>query len=217
MEKCAFKEVCTKVPCEGASCIRFLEYHKLLELSKIPKAYIPYKELEAPDKDWDAYDRLREIQDNILDFVNEGKSIYLWSKNCGNAKTTWATKLLKAYFGKVWAGNAFRRRGYFIHVPSFLQRLKDNISERNDILEIKEAIRTSDMVVWDDLAVKAVSEYELEVLLSLLDERISSGKSNIVTGNSNRQTMEAMLGKRITSRIFSSVVIEFKGKDMRGL
>ena len=216
MEKCAFKEVCTKNPCDGVSCIRFLEYHKLLELSKIPKAYIPYKELEAPDRDWDAYDQLREIQENILEFVQRGKSIYLWSKNCGNAKTTWVTKLLKAYFGKIWAGNAFKRRGYFIHVPTFLQRLKDNISEKNDILEIKEAIRSADVVVWDDLAVKAVSEYELEVLLSLLDDRISNGKSNFVTGNASRQVMETMLGKRVTSRIFSSTVIEFKGKDMRG-
>lgn len=216
MEKCAFKEVCSKNPCEGEACIRFLEYHKLLELSKIPKAYIPYKELQAPSSDWDAYDRLRDIQDNILEFVEAGKSLYLWSRNCGNAKTTWATKLMKAYFGKIWAGNAFRRRGYFIHVPTFLQRLKDNISEKNDILEVKEAIRFADLVIWDDLAVKAVSEFELEVILSLVDERISNAKSNIVTGNSSRQTMESMLGKRITSRIFDSIVIEFKGKDMRG-
>lgn len=216
MEKCAFNLVCTKIPCEGDACIRFLEYHRLLELSKIPRAYIPYKELEAPSQDWDAYDRLREIQDNILEFVEQGKSLYLWSKTCGNAKTTWATKLLKAYFGKIWAGNAFRRRGYFVHVPTFLQRLKDNISEKNDILEVKEAIRVCDLVVWDDLAVKAVSEYELEVLLSLIDERISNAKSNIVTGNSSKQVMEKMLGPRITSRIFDSYVIEFKGKDMRG-
>ena len=216
MEKCAFKEVCTKSPCDGESCIRFLEYHKLLELSKIPKAYIPYKELQAPASDWDAYDQLRDIQDDILNFVKSGKSIYLWSKQCGNAKTTWVIKLMKAYFGKIWAGNAFRLRGYFIHVPTFLQRLKDNISEKNDILEVKEAIRSADLVVWDDLAVKAVSEFELEVLLSLLDERISNAKSNFVTGNSSRQVMESMLGKRITSRIFDSTVIEFKGKDMRG-
>ena len=193
-----------------------MEYSKLLELSKIPKAYIPYKELQAPASDWDAYDQLREIQDDIFNFVQLGKRLYLWSKQCGNAKTTWVTKLMKAYFGKIWAGNAFKRRGYFIHVPTFLQRLKDNISEKNDILEVKEAIREADVVIWDDLAVKAVSDFELEVILSLLDERISNAKSNLVTGNSSRQVMESMLGKRITSRIFAGTVIEFKGKDMRG-
>lgn len=217
MEKCAFEDFCTFKPCNKSGCIRYLEYSSLIEKSNLPKRYIPYTELEAPDVDYAAYIQLRGIQLIISDFVQSGRQIYLWSKECGNGKTTWATKLMKAYFAKIWPGNQFKLRGYFCHVPSFLERLKDNISDKNDINNVKEILRNADLVIWDDVAVKTISEFEIGVLLHLIDYRVSNAKSNIYTSNLPRQKLEALLGQRLASRIYNaSTVIQFYGKDKRG-
>lgn len=217
MEKCYFNGVCTKVPCDGMLCVRYLEFQTLLNLSNIPKAYIPYRELSVPPVDEEAFEKLAGIQKNIIQFVESGGSLYLWSRNCGNGKTTVATKLLKSYFGAVWAGNGFRRRGYFTHIPTFLQRLKDNISEKNGIEDIKQIMRNVDCLVCDDIAVKAVSEFEGEVLLSLIDDRLANKRATIYTSNSSGEALEAVWGKRMASRVYNaSQVIKFKGIDMRG-
>lgn len=217
MERCYFEPVCSAKPCNKASCIRFLEFKNLIEKSNLPKKYIVYTELTAPDADLAAYEQLYGLQMIIDTFVAEGRQIYLWSKECGNGKTTWASKLLKAYFAKIWPGNQFKMRGYFIHVPSFLERLKDNISDKNDINEVKKCLRDADLVIWDDVAVKNISEFEIGVLLHLIDFRVSNLKANIYTSNLSRQKLEALLGQRLTSRIYNaSTVIQFHGIDRRG-
>lgn len=217
MERCYFEPVCSAKPCDKAGCIRFLEFKSLIEKSNLPKKYIVYTELTAPDADLAAYEQLYGLQMIIDTFVAEGKQIYLWSRECGNGKTTWASKLLKAYFAKIWPGNQFKMRGYFIHVPSFLERLKDNISDKNDINEVKKCLRDADLVIWDDVAVKNISEFEIGVLLHLVDFRVSNLKANIYTSNLSRQKLEALLGQRLTSRIYNaSTVIQFHGIDRRG-
>lgn len=216
-EECFFSGVCTRNPCNKSGCIRFLEFNSLVAKSGMPKRYIPYTELEAPDVDYESFTQLHGLQLTIDDFVRTGRQIYLWSKECGNGKTTWATKLMKAYFAKVWPGNQFKLRGYFCHVPSFLERLKDNISDKNDINNVKEILRTADLVIWDDVAVKTISEFEIGVLLHLIDYRVSNAKANIYTSNLPRQKLETLLGQRLASRIYNaSIVIQFFGKDKRG-
>ena len=43
-----------------------------------------------PDKeDYAAFSRLKEIKNNINDFVKNGKNILIYSKNTGNGKTEW--------------------------------------------------------------------------------------------------------------------------------
>lgn len=216
MERCYFEPVCSFKPCNKAGCVRYLEFKALVEKSGLPKKYVPYTELTAPDVDLAAYNELYGLQMIIDDFVSGGKQVYLWSKECGNGKTTWASKLLKAYFAKVWPGNQFKMRGYFVHVPTFLERLKDNISDKNDVNEIKANLRNADLVVWDDVAVKNISEFETGVLLHLVDFRVSNLKANIYTSNLPKQKLEALLGQRLASRIYNaSKVVQFHGKDRR--
>lgn len=217
MENCYFESVCSSRPCDKAGCIRYLEFNALIEKSKLPKRYVAYTELTAPQVDLEAYNELHGLQMIIDEFVLSGKQIYLWSRECGNGKTTWASKLLKAYFAKIWPGNQFKMRGYFVHVPTFLERLKDNISDKNDVNEIKASLRNADLVIWDDIAVKNISEFEIGVLLHLIDYRVSNLKANIYTSNLAKQKLEALLGPRLASRIYNaSKVIQFHGTDRRG-
>jgi DNA replication protein DnaC len=68
------------------------------------------------------------------------------------------------------------------------------------------------LVVWDDIAIKTATTYEMENLLSIIDYRLNSGKSNIYTSNLFGSELSQRLGERLYSRIINlSEIIEFSG------
>ena len=110
-------------------------------------------------------------------------------------------------------------KALFINVPKFLLSLKDNISNKNEYIEhIKNNVLEADLVVWDEVGTKGLTQFEHENLLSLINTRIDMGKSNIYTSNVDGDTLRSLLGDRLYSRIISySDDIEFQGKDLRGV
>ena len=208
---CWYKKVCNYDSC--INCIRYSEMKYLIENSGLPKNRQKPQELVA-GCDYKEFTRLNNLKNEILDFVETGDSLYICSKATGNGKTSWAIKMLLKYFDCIWAGNGFRVRGYFIHVPSLLTTLKDFSHPHNDI---KHILDTVDLVVWDDIAATKLSEYDISQLLTLIDTRIVNGQSNIYTGNLvTMDTLENCVGTRLASRIWNtSLVVEFKGKDRR--
>jgi DNA replication protein DnaC len=100
-----------------------------------------------------------------------------------------------------------------------LLALKDNITAKNAYVDyVKENVLEADLVVWDDIAAKVGSEFELNHLLNIIDNRLALGKSNIYTSNLNRQQLYTALGERLTSRIANmSIDIELFGSDKRNL
>lgn len=211
-ENCWYKDVCEQ-ECSN-SCIRYLEMSYLMSNSGIPYALQIPPKLEATT-DYDKYVRLQEIKDNILDFVNNGRNLLICSKFTGNGKTTWAVKLLLKYFDEIWAGNGFRVRGLFVHVPTLLTKLKNfNDPSLNDF---KDRLLNVDLVVWDDIASTGLSQYDYSQLLVFIDQRLLSKKANIYTSNaSSQESWEKAMGVKITSRILnSSEIVEFHGKDKR--
>jgi DNA replication protein DnaC len=169
--------------------------------------------------DLEQFKQLAEIEKNIIKFIEEGKNLYLHSSNAGNGKSSWSLRLVESYFNKIWARSDSRCRVLFISVPRFLLALKDNISNKSSYVEyIKENVLEADLVVWDDIAAKMGSEFELTHLLSIIDNRLALGKSNIYTSNLNRQQLYTALGERLTSRIANmSIDIELFGSDKRNL
>ena len=95
--------------------------------------------------------------------------------------------------------------------------LKDDITTKNAyVAYIKENVLDADLVIWDDIAAKMGSEFELTHLLNIIDNRLALGKSNIYTSNLNRQQLYNALGERLTSRIANmSLDIELFGADKR--
>lgn len=189
-----------------------------MEHSNLPVAMQKPIPLVAPQVDVSQYKQLAEIKNNIVDFVNNGRNLYITSMNCGNGKTSWAIKLLTKYFDSVWAGNGLRVRGLFIHVPTFFMQMKNNISDRDEqFIEVRDSINTADLVVWDEVANTAMTKYEYEQFLAYVDYRILANKSNIFTSNvPDMQNVEKILGSKLASRIYNgSTVIELRGRDMR--
>lgn len=213
---CWYRKVCkAKVDCN--SCIRFIEMKNLMDSSGIPSNMQIPKTL-LPNNDLKAYRRLRTIKNNIVKFVNEGKNLYICSETVGNAKTSWAIKLMLRFFDQVWQGNGLRTRGIFIHVPTLLNQLKD--FKHPLPKEYLDDLRNCDLVIWDDIATGFVlSDYDHNQLLSYIDYRVLYGKSNIYTSNIvNKDELVTRLGARLASRVLDiSEKIEFVNEDGRGI
>ena len=212
-ELCWYKEVCTQ-ECNN-SCIRFLEMDYLVQNSGIPVIHRYPKPLQPDNYDYDSFCRLEEIKENIVEFVNTGQHLYIASKYTGNGKTSWSTKLMLRYFDEIWAGNGFRVRGLFLHIPTLLAEFKNFNNPLPQ--EYKDLIMNTDLVIWDDIASMDMSNYDLTQLLIYLEARIMNGKACIYTGNiETLPELQKMVGIRLSSRIMNnSEVIIFKGKDRR--
>ena len=212
-KECWYRNVC-KLEC--TNCIRFIEISYLINNSGIPKNQQKPIALHPNGADLPEFRKLKKIKDNIVNFVERGKNLYISSKSSGTAKTSWSIKLTLKYFDSIWNGNGQRVRGLFIHTPTFLQQLKD--FDNPLTTEYKELIKSCDLVVWDDIATSHMSNYEYTQLLIYIDHRILNGKSNIYTSNvTTLESLEEIVGSRLASRIFStSKVIEFKAADGRG-
>lgn len=215
LDECLYKKVCTN-ECSYA-CVRFSEMLALLEQSNIPEKRWKPIPLSPDDCDYISFSMLADIKDNIVNFVDVGRSLYIFSDKTGNGKTTWAIKLMLKYFDQVWAGNGFKPRGLFIHTPTFLTKLKD-FNNRDEAFEtLKSYIPTVDLVIWDDIGSVGMSAYDNSQLITYVDQRVLDGKANIYTGNIAGSELEKSIGTRLASRVWNaSTVVEFRGADKRG-
>lgn len=174
---------------------------------------------EKDGTDLPEFRALKAMSDDIVNFVNDGRQLYLHSSQAGNGKTSWSLKLLQSYFNQIWEKSALRCRALFINVPTFLIELKNHISEKSEYVEnILENVKKCDLVIWDDIGTKSATSFEHEHLLSMIDSRINNGKANIFTSNLNDEEMHQVLGDRLASRICNlDMNICFHGGDKRGI
>ena len=221
MANCYLRPVCNGKDCQADFCLRKYKMDSLYSaalMSESQKQHIVLR-VDEDGTDLEQFKQLAEIEKNIVSFINEGKNLFLHSSNAGNGKSSWSIRLIEAYFNKIWARSDGSCKALFISVPRFLLALKDNISNKSSYVEyIKENVLNADLVIFDDLGAKMGSEFELTHLLSIIDNRIALGKSNIYTSNLNRQQLYSALGDRLTSRVANmSIDIELFGSDKRNL
>lgn len=218
-ENCWLKEECNKCDC-NSFCLRLFKLDYLYNEAMISTVQRKRKILitDADNSDFEAFSVLKGITDDVMSFVQNGKNLYIHSATTGNGKTSWALRIVQEYFNKIWYNSELKCRALFISVPRLLIELKNNIDSKSDYIQhIKENILDADIVIWDDIATKTVTTFEAENLFSMIDARISLGKSNIYTSNLSSSEMVVALGERLNSRIcYCDYNVEFKGKDKRG-
>lgn len=218
-EKCWYKKICPHYD-KGcySGCVRYLKMHYLTSNALLTEKQQHPDKLYVEDIDKVAYIQLNNIKHNIVDFVNKGSNLFIYSKNTGNGKTQWSLKLLMNYFDKIWASSDFVVRGLFINVPRFLNSIKEDIREGQEYVKhIRDNILTADIVIWDELCTGELTKYEHENLLGYINARLDAGKSNIFTSNLSNEQLLAAIGDRLYSRIINGgIPIELKGKDKRG-
>jgi DNA replication protein DnaC len=174
---------------------------------------------DADGTDVNEFRQLANIEKQIEGFVVDGFNLYLHSYGCGNGKTSWAIRLISSYFNKIWHKSNFGCQALFISVPRYLLALKENITGHSEYADFINAhVKDADLVIWDDIAAKTGSEFELNHLFNLINYRLDAGKSNIFTSNLGPKEMPAALGERLASRICNkSIRIELHGSDKRAL
>lgn len=202
-------------------CPRLFRMNYLYEQSLLSVKQRHHKplRLDADGTDRNEFNKLKSIEDNIEKFVETGTNLYIHSPISGNGKTEWSLRLLQSYIGKIWFKSDLRCRVLFINVPRYLISLKESITTPSEYVDhIKKNIFTADIVVFDEIGIKAATTFEFENLLNFINTRIDLGKSNIYTSNLTAAELNDRLGSRLYSRILNmSVDIELHGADKRGL
>ena len=220
IKNCPFFDNCNHSDCDKF-CIKFFKTSFYFDEGLIPDnkrvKYPLY--IDKDCKDEEAFLRLSQIEKDIVKYIEEGNNLYIYSKNPGNGKTSWAFRLLRSYINNIWFKRSLKPIVLFINVPKFLLELKANISEKSSYIEhILSCVKECDVVVWDDIGSKNGTEFEVSYLLSIIDDRLTNKKANIYTSNLNKEELHNLLGDRVYSRVYNySECIEFYGKDKRGM
>ena len=220
-QDCWLKNKCTGVDCDSDFCLRRYKMDELFNLSMLTdfhKSDIALR-VDADKGDLESFTYLKSIENSIEKFVSIGDNLYIHSPVCGNGKTSWAVKLLKAYLNKIWYKTDLVCKGLFIHVPRFLLEIKDNISRKSDYVQyIKDNAIDADLVVFDEVGTKNLTSFEHEHILNIINTRMEYGKANIFTSNLTNSEMLDKLGPRLYSRIVNnSQNVPLVGADKRGL
>lgn len=216
--ECWYRSVCSEAPAGCTpTCVRFAEMLDLMQTSNLPRHRWFPTALVPEDADLNAFLRLRDIKDDIVSWVQEGNSLYLYSTNFGNGKTSWAVKLMLAYFNRIWCGNCFRCRGVFVSVPELFDRERLRISgDDSQFVDIRNQLLTTDLVIWDDVSAVRLTDYNASLLFNLIDARLASGKANIYTSNVDEERLAEHVGGHLASRIWEeSEAIELVGTSRR--
>lgn len=199
-------------------CNIYVQMKYQFDNSGLPKAQyqpITLSIFEDNKVDKPAFKRLSNIRKNIVDFVDNHNNLYICSKNVGNGKTSWAIKMLQTYFHYTAEGNYENLKGMFVSTTDLLLKLKDFNNPLSK--KYKDNLESVDLVIWDDIAVNGISQYDFTQLYNIINNRLLAKKSNIFT--SNQTTLEGLtkiIGSRLASRIYNtSEIIEFKGGDLR--
>ena len=187
------------------------------EVNRNTKNFFTYHEDPASEKE--LFEQIIDINNNIKNLVKSGENFYLYSDKCGNGKTMSALSFCKSYIDSIWIETDLTCKVLFINVPRFLLELKANISRKSEyIAYISEYVLTADLVVWDDIGSKLGTEFEIENMLSLINNRLDFHKSNIYTSNILPEQLENVIGPRLASRILGmSKLLKFNGYDKRGV
>jgi len=213
--ECWYIDTCTS-DCD--MCTVYTQMKWQMQHSGLPEAKqrpITLYLTEDNSGDEKAFHRLADIRKNIVEFVESGNNLYICSKWTGNGKTSWAIKMLHTYFHHTAVGNYENLKGMFVSTTELLLQLKDFNNPLSK--SYLENLKNVDLVIWDDIVVSGMSQYDFTQLYTIIDRRILAEKSNIFT--SNQPTVEGfanLMGNRLASRIYyTSEIIELKGKDMR--
>ena len=183
------------------SCPLYLEMNYMIVNCGMPDA-TPYIKTLIPttDTEFKSYERLQNIKDNIVDYVTAGHDIFIVSNYSFTGKTSWAIKLMYRYFDRIWSGNGFKVRGYFLYVPDFVTKLKAfSYKETAEYKEIMHNLEHCDLVIWDAITDVTLNEHEQGLLSSVLGKRFMKGKANIYTGNA-KVDLE-VLGRNLADKI----------------
>ena len=216
--KCWYEAGCNlKTDFCEKTCHRYLQMNYLINNCGMKNADRFLKPISPAKIDVDAYLQLQEIKDNIVQFVEESRNLYIISHNLQTGKTTWSLKIMYKFFDEIWAGNGFVQRGYFIHIPEFVNKTKSfQYKDSDEFKKLDKAIKEVDLVVWDDISSLELNSNEQSFINMYIDKRMLEGKSNIFNGMYlDKEMGPKCLGMKLYSRLNNCEMVSLMGTSYR--
>lgn len=148
------------------------------------------------------------------------RSLFLTGGN-GVGKTFKAAGVVRYWIGKLsytMITNLHNTGNYpiFITVPELLMKIRNcfSLSQYEEAIVAKYS--TCPILVLDDIGVEKTTDWALQTLYIILNNRYSNYMQTIITSNLTLEEVKEKLGERIASRIAGMCkIIQLKGKDRR--
>jgi DNA replication protein DnaC len=158
------------------------------------------------------YRAVKEFTDSIDERLAEGEGLWLMG-DVGTGKTTLAMLVSKA---AVEAG----RTVAIYSLPRLLSRIRrtyDAEAGEQSYLEFFERLTEVDLLHVDDLGAEKRSDWVLEQLYAIVNERYETQRSVVVTTNLSQEDLEEQIGPRTVSRLVEICgdPLPLFGDDMR--
>ena len=214
---CPATSYCHYCPTQcGVSCIPHQRLMYLYERSLMPPVYQHPVPL-YPRQDLEAYTILKQAQDDIVQFVKAGSSLFLYSPYHNNGKTTWACKLMNQYFRKVAGWSHLEHRGVFVFTPHFSQLFRQAVDDDNPaFFEFLKQIKDADLVIWDSIDLEVYGSLLRDQLTSTISYRALYKKSQIFTSATSLNRLESLqqLGPAAVAKIrITCTCLEFCNRE----
>jgi DNA replication protein DnaC len=171
--------------------------------STIPQRYRGVSFDRPPVSDLASHPRSRHVVSEIRAFVDdldlrlgEGRGLWLMG-NVGTGKTTLAMLVSKA---AVEAGRSVA----IYSLPRLLARIRrtyDAEAGEDSYLQFFGRLTSVDLLHLDDLGAEKSSDWVLEQLYAIVDERYQTERSMVVTTNLEPAELEEQIGPRTVSRL----------------
>lgn len=155
--------------------------------------------------------RVRDYCRKLDAHMEAGRGLWFFG-DPGTGKTTLAMLVSKT---ALEAGHSVA----IYSLPKLLTRIRRTYDERpgeQSYAELFDRLATVDLLHIDDLGAENRTEWVLEQLYSLINERYESSRSLMVTTNHDPEELEKQLGDRIVSRLVEMCdVVHMFGTDNR--
>lgn len=218
MKNCYAKDYCKGYGTSNCTerCDLLWKLNSIYDKSNLPLRYRYNIPLRPEQVDREAFNQLKGFLDNVTDRVASGESLYIYSENTGNGKTTWSSKIMNQFIRKSVVKSTLDNDVLYLNVSLFVEGMRGQYSEYSEeMASLRERAMTCKLLILDDIGAERPSEYVCERLYDLINHRYTNMLSTIYTSNLTPFELGDRLGARIESRVRSAIQINLVGSDRR--
>lgn len=178
-----------------------------------PIEYLNLKKKDIqPTEDESTLNKLFNLVKNIHKLDKNYTNIYLYSNNCGNGKTMWATIIAQSYVYQTGKKAFFIKDEDISRLASDLNSFNNNLNASYVLSKLIEV----PLLVIDDIGTLQLSRQSSIVYHKLIDSRMIKKNPTIYTSNLDKLGLQQQLNIKLASRIWNtSYTINFKAIDVR--
>ncbi len=243
--ECVLKDKCKRAESCSLPCYPYTVMYGLRgdagywNSKNMPKKYndLTIKDLPIEQDNPVVYKMVHKYVNNVLDYVlSKNLGLFLYSIHTqenrlgtGTGKTTTACIIANEYLRAriiqtLQEKNLVNNPVFFIRLAEFQNKYNEQFrgtrekqeQASNKYYQMKDRMKTTELLVIDDIAVRDCTEAFQNELFDIIDHRAVEELTTIFTSNYPLKDISEILGDRTVSRIDGMASqIGFKGKDHR--